>query len=102
MKHSNLTKVLGSTVLALSLAIVPTVVPASAQTTTNSDSTTTGTSTGTTTTDRPVTDGNYADGDWGLLGLLGLFGLFGRKNRKHDETAYSNRDVVGSSSRSNF
>ncbi|BAY09058.1 WGxxGxxG family protein [Calothrix sp. NIES-2098] len=99
MKHSNLSKVLGSTVLALSLAIVPTVLPASAQTTTNSDGTTTTTGT---TTDRPVTDGNYADGDWGLLGLLGLFGLFGRKSRRNDDTAYSNRDVVGSSSRSNF
>lgn len=98
MKRFNLSNVAGSTVLALSLAIVPSVIPASAQTTTSPD----GTVTDTTTTDRPLTDGNYADGDWGLLGLLGLFGLFGRKSRKHDDTAYSNRDVVGSSSRSNF
>ncbi|MBD2203042.1 WGxxGxxG-CTERM domain-containing protein [Calothrix sp. FACHB-1219] len=97
MKRFDVSKIVGTTVLALSLAIAPTVLPASAQTTTN-DGTTTDT---TTTTDRPLTDGNYADGDWGLLGLLGLFGLFGRKSRRDDDTAYSNRDVV-SSSRSNF
>jgi hypothetical protein len=101
MKRFDLSNVVGSTVLALSLAVVPTVLPASAQTTTSPDGTVTDTTT-TTTTDRPLTDGNYADGDWGLLGLLGLFGLFGRKSRRHDDTAYSNRDVVGSSSRSNF
>ena len=98
MKRFDVSKILGSTVLAVSLAILPTVLPASAQTTTSPD----GTTTDTTTTDRPLTDGNYADGDWGLLGLLGLFGLFGRKSRRYDDTAYSNRDVVGSSSRSNF
>jgi hypothetical protein len=98
MKRSDVSKILGSTALALSLAIAPTVLPASAQTTTSPD----GTTTDTTTTDRPLTDGNYADGDWGLLGLLGLFGLFGRKSRRDDNTVYSNRDVVGSSSRSNF
>lgn len=95
MQRFNVSKILGSTVLALSLATLPTVLPASAQTTTNPDGTTT------TTTDRSLTDGNYADGDWGLLGLLGLFGLFGRKSRRHDDSAYSNRDVV-SSSRSNY
>lgn len=99
MKRFGVSKIVGTAALALSLALAPTVLPASAQTTTN-DGTTTDTTT-TTTTDRPLTDGNYADGDWGLLGLLGLFGLFGRKNRRDDDTAYSNRDVV-SSSRSNF
>jgi hypothetical protein len=98
MKRSDVSKILGSTVLALSLAIAPTVLPASAQTNTSPD----GTTTDTTTTDRSLTDGNYADGDWGLLGLLGLFGLFGRKSRRDDNTVYSNPDVVGSSSRSNF
>ncbi|MBD2340212.1 WGxxGxxG-CTERM domain-containing protein [Calothrix sp. FACHB-156] len=98
MQRFNLSKILGTTVIALSLATLPTVLPASAQTTTSPDGTTT---TDTTNTDRPLTDGNYADGDWGLLGLLGLFGLFGRKSRRHDDSAYSNRDVA-SSSRSNY
>ncbi|MEH1939004.1 MAG: WGxxGxxG family protein [Nostoc sp.] len=99
MKRFNVSKILGSTVLALSLATLPTLLPASAQTTTSGDATVTDT-----TTDRTVTDRNYRDGDWGLLGLLGLFGLFGRKSRKANETVgYSDPNVVGSpGSRSNY
>ncbi len=96
MKRFNLSNIVGTTVLAMSLAIVPTVLPASAQTTAEPEGVIV-----TNEADNQLTDGNYADGDWGLLGLLGLFGLFGRKSRRHDDTAYGNRDVVGSS-RSNF
>lgn len=90
-----ISQLLGISALAIGLATLPTVLPASAQTTTTPDGTATDTS-----TDRPVTDGNYQDGDWGLLGLLGLFGLLGRRNRKDDEetVGYRNRDVVGTSS----
>jgi MYXO-CTERM domain-containing protein len=96
VKRFNVSKILGSTVLALSLATLPTVLPASAQTTTTPDTTTT--------TDNTATDRNYRDGDWGLLGLLGLFGLFGRKSRKADDNvAYRDPNAVGSSgSRSNY
>jgi MYXO-CTERM domain-containing protein len=96
VKSFNASKFIGSTVLALSLAVLPTVLPASAQTTTTSD--------GTTTTDRTATDRNYRDGDWGLLGLLGLFGLFGRKSRRADDNVgYRESDVAGSpGSRSNY
>ncbi|MEH2421797.1 MAG: WGxxGxxG family protein [Nostoc sp.] len=98
MKGFNLSKILGSSVLALSLATLPTVLPASAQTTTTPDATVTNT-----TTDRTATDRNYRDGDWGLLGLLGLFGLFGRKSRKADTIAYGDSNVAGSpGSRSNY
>ncbi|MEA5628321.1 WGxxGxxG family protein [Nostoc sp. UHCC 0251] len=99
MKRFNVSNILGSTVLALSLATLPTVLPASAQTTTTPDGIVTDT-----TTDRTLTDGNYQDGDWGLLGLLGLFGLFGRKSRKADDNVgYRDPNVVSSSgSRSNY
>ncbi|WP_375514482.1 WGxxGxxG family protein [uncultured Nostoc sp.] len=99
MKRFNVSKILGSTALALSLATLPTVLPASAQTTSTTDGTVTNT-----TTDRAATDRNYRDGDWGLLGLLGLFGLFGRKSRKADDNiAYRDPNAVGSpGSRSNF
>jgi len=98
MKNFNVSKILGVSALALSLATLPTIVPASAQTTTTPDTTVTDTN-----TDRRVTDGNYQDGDWGLLGLLGLFGLFGRKSRKNESVDYANRDVVGTTgSRSNY
>ncbi|MEH2243792.1 WGxxGxxG family protein [Nostoc sp.] len=94
MKRFNLSKILGSSVLALSLATLPTVLPASAQTTTTPDATVTNT-----TTDRTATDGNYRHRDWGLLGLLGLFGLFGRKSRRDNETVgYGDSNVAGSSS----
>ncbi len=97
MKRFNVSKILGVSALALSLATLPAVVPASAQTTTTPDTTVTDTN-----TERRVTDGNYQDGDWGWLGLLGLFGLFGRKSRKDESVGYTNRDVVGTSgSRSN-
>ncbi|MEH1833416.1 MAG: WGxxGxxG family protein [Nostoc sp.] len=99
MKHFNISKILGISVLALSLATLPTVLPASAQTTTTPDGTVTNT-----TTDRTVTGRNYRDGDWGLLGLLGLFGLFGRKSRRANDTvSYGDSNVAGSSgSRSNY
>ena len=99
MKRFNVSKILGSSVLALSLATLPTILPASAQTTSTPDATVTDT-----TTDSAATDRNYRDGDWGLLGLLGLFGLFGRKSRKADDNvAYRDPNAVGSSgSRSNY
>ncbi|MEH2416855.1 WGxxGxxG family protein [Nostoc sp.] len=101
MKRSNISKILGSSVLALSLATLPTVLPASAQTTTT---TTPDASVSGTTTDRTATDRNYQDGDWGLLGLLGLFGLFGRKSRRANDTVgYGESNVASSSSsRSNY
>ncbi|MCC5647762.1 WGxxGxxG-CTERM domain-containing protein [Nostoc sp. CHAB 5824] len=104
MKRFNVSKILGSTVLAVSLATLPTVLPASAQTTGTSDGTVTNTTTDRTTTDGAATDRNYQDGDWGLLGLLGLFGLFGRKSRKADDTVgYRDPNAVGSTgSRSNY
>ncbi len=102
MKRFNVSKVLGSTVLALSLATLPTVLPASAQTNTSAGGSTVDSSRNAA-TDRTVTDQNHRDGDWGLLGLLGLFGLLGRKSRKNNESAgYGNPDVVGSSGRSNY
>ncbi|MHC5734258.1 WGxxGxxG family protein [Nostoc sp.] len=99
VKRFNVSKIIGSTVLALSLATLPTLLPASAQTTATPDGTVTDT-----TTDRTATDGNYQDGDWGLLGLLGLFGLLGCKSRKDNDTVgYRDPNVVGSSgSRSNY
>ncbi|MEH2325056.1 MAG: WGxxGxxG family protein [Nostoc sp.] len=99
MKRFNVSQIIGTTALAVSLATLPTVLPASAQTSSTTDGTVTNI-----TTNRSATDGNYRDGDWGLLGLLGLFGLFGRKSRKADDNvAYSDPNAVGSSgSRSNY
>jgi len=82
MKLSNLSKVIGASVIAASLA-VSVNLPASAQTNTN-------------TTDRTYNSGTRqdtystnrdADFDWGWLGLLGLGGLAGLAGRKRQEPA---------------
>jgi MYXO-CTERM domain-containing protein len=85
-----LSQITGATLLTLGLAILPATLPASAQTDTTG-TTTTDTIDATGTADNTAdqaTDGNYADGDWGLLGLLGLFGLFGRRSHSDEPTAY--------------
>lgn len=95
MKNKSLATWLGTGALAVSLAVLPSVLPASAQTGTG-----TGTDgVGTTTT---TTNDNYSDDgfDWGWLGLLGLAGLAGLKgkDRDHDtRTAYADRTTTTSS-----
>ncbi|NJM73890.1 MAG: WGxxGxxG-CTERM domain-containing protein [Scytonema sp. RU_4_4] len=86
-----LTKVIGTSVIALSMAL-PFSVPASAQTTTDPGATT---APGTTTDTRTYTDDGF---DWGWLGLLGLLGLAGLAGRKrHEEpTRYRDPNAVGS------
>ena len=109
MKSANLSKVVGASILGLSLAVLPAYLPASAQTTTGGNTTgaTNGTATGTTndtgtgvgagTGTSGYTATNNGGGDhggyWGLLGLLGLFGLIGRGN-KGQATAYRDPDEV--------
>ncbi|WP_017318904.1 WGxxGxxG family protein [Mastigocladopsis repens] len=85
-----LTKVIGTSVIALSMAL-PFTVPASAQTTTESGATT---APGTTTETRTADDNNF---DWGWLGLLGLLGLAGLAGRKRNEepTRYRDPNAVG-------
>lgn len=86
MKLSNLSKVVGVGALALSAAIMPLNLPASAQ-----NDTAPGTTTPDTTVETaPVQTTDYAednDFDWGWLGLLGLLGLAGLAGRKRQEPA---------------
>jgi MYXO-CTERM domain-containing protein len=90
MKNKSLAAWLGTGALALSLAVLPSTLPASAQTTTD-----------------PVTPGNTVtttdddygenDFDWGWLGLLGLLGLAGLKgrDRDHDDrVSYADRTTT--------
>lgn len=73
MKRSNLSKVVGASVLSLGLAILPLTLPASAQapdTTTTSPDTTV-----------ENAEGGDRDFDWGWLGLIGLAGLAGLAKR---------------------
>ena len=104
MKLSNLSKVIGASVLGLSLAILPAHLPVSAQT---SSGTTSGTGSAGTTTGVPAASDTSLNGGrhdssngsyWGLLGLLGLFGLTGR-GRDNSATTYRDPNEVGTSAR---
>lgn len=86
MKLSNLSKVVGVSALALSAAVMPLNLPASAQNDPSSGSTTPDTTVET----APTQETGYAgdnDFDWGWLGLLGLLGLAGLAGKKRAEPA---------------
>ncbi|OKH54736.1 hypothetical protein NIES2101_06085 [Calothrix sp. HK-06] len=93
----NFNKVIGASVLAASLSILPLSMGANAQSTTDGSS---GTST-TQTTTGVNNDGTYRRDkgfDWGWLGLLGLAGLAGLAGKKRSEpTAYRDPNAVGTS-----
>lgn len=111
MKLRVLPQFIGASVLAVSLAVVPSL-SASAQTGTGTtDPTTPGTTTApdattitpdTTTPDTTVADtGEDRDFDWGWLGLIGLAGLAGLR-RKHEEPTVAYRDPAESTTRSRY
>lgn len=93
---SNLTKVIGAGVFALSMTILPLTLPAQAQSNGGTSNTTTD---GTTTTAPSTTTYERNDFDWGWLGLTGLLGLAGLagKNRREDATRYRDPNAVGTS-----
>lgn len=75
---------LGAGAIALSLAVLPSTLPASAQTTTTDPAAP---------VDTVVTTDD--DGfDWGWLGLLGLLGLAGLKGRDHDRVTHVDRTTT--------
>jgi hypothetical protein len=115
MKVVNLSKVLGASVLGLSLAVLPGHMPVSAQTSgggstnTGGDTTTAapgnaGAGTGTTGTAGTGTGSGYTNngggngGYWGLFGLVGLLGLAGFNRGKNQPTAYRDPGDVTSGS----
>ncbi|WP_089130530.1 WGxxGxxG family protein [Tolypothrix sp. NIES-4075] len=95
---SNLTKVIGASVFALSMTMLPLTLPAQAQSNGGTSNTTTD---GTTTTAPSTTTrtDERNDFDWGWLGLTGLLGLAGLagKNRREDTTRYRDPNAVGTS-----
>ncbi|MEW6494073.1 MAG: WGxxGxxG family protein [Cyanobacteriota bacterium] len=81
MKISSFSKLISASLIAASLAILPSTVSAQAQTDTAPN-----------TYEQPVGDVDAVntdnDSDWGWLGLLGLAGLAGLIPRKRQETVY--------------
>ena len=100
MKASSVSKFVGASVIAASLAILPLTVSVQAQTDNNAADTNTQT-TGQADTANTYDDNNF---DWGWLGLLGLAGLAGLLPKKRQETVYrSNNDPnVGVGTRSDY
>lgn len=97
MKLSNLSKFIGASIFAASVAVLPFHQAAVSQTETAPDTT------GTTTAPGAQVQGtdyeNNNDFDWGWLGLLGLAGLAGLAGRKRDDrndVHYRATDEVGS------
>ena len=86
MKRSNLSKMAGAGILALSLTFLPSALPASAQTNTT-------TNTNPTLDTTPFQETKDDNNNWGWLGLIGLIGL-ANLFRKHEETTVR-RDVDG-------
>lgn len=95
MKLSNLSKIAGASALALSLAVLPSTLPASAQTG-NTGNTGNSDRTGVTIDRTPFqeTKGENSDGNWGLLGLLGLIGLANLFRKDEPRVVTRDRDDV--------
>jgi MYXO-CTERM domain-containing protein len=87
MKRSDISKVIGSSILAVGLAITPLIMPASAQSSTSGDTNTTSRTDNTST--QGVDNRDNHNFNWGWLGLLGLAGLGGlAKGKRSEPTAY--------------
>lgn len=94
MKRSNLSKFVGASAVALGMAIMPVILPVSAQTDATGATGTTGTTTTTTTQGTDNVDRGDRDFDWGWLGLLGLGGLAGLAKRS-EPARYQDPNPVG-------
>jgi hypothetical protein len=79
MKSSNLSKLAGSSLIALSLAFAVSALPVSAQNNSDPNRTTLDTT--------PLQESENDNNHWGALGLLGLIGL-ANLFRKDDEPVH--------------
>lgn len=97
MKRSQLSKVAGAGVIALSLAILPGVMPASAQTDTAPAGSNTNNDPNRTVVDTtPLQESESDNNHWGALGLLGLIGL-ANLFRKDEPTRFRDPDPAATS-----
>lgn len=88
MKRSDLSKIIGGSLMVVSLVILPSTLPSSAQSNTSPD---TGRTNTTPRSDVYNTNRDRdRDADWGWLGLLGLTGLLGLIPRKQEERVHYN------------
>ncbi|MFB2917839.1 MULTISPECIES: WGxxGxxG family protein [Aerosakkonema] len=88
MKPSNLSKLVGASVIALSLTILPSTLPAAAQNNTNVDRS------GPVIDRTPFQETRDDNNNWGWLGLLGLIGLANLFRKEPERTVSRDRDDV--------
>ncbi len=89
MKNFNLSKIVGASVLAASIAILPLSLPASAQT-----NTTTEDKTSPTIDTTPFQETRDDNNNWGWLGLLGLIGLANLFRKPKEPVRYSDPNAT--------
>ncbi len=96
MKNSNVSKIAGASLIALSLSFLPSHLPASAQNST----TTTPNNTTATDSKKPILDTTPFQetkndhNNWGWLGLLGLIGLANLFRKDEHHAHHSESDTV--------
>lgn len=90
MKRSNLSKIAGASLLALSLAILPSTLPASAQNNSDPNRTVIDTT--------PFQETKDDNNNWGWLGLIGLIGLANLFRKDEPEVHHHDHDAVGGTS----
>ncbi|MUL38297.1 WGxxGxxG family protein [Gloeocapsopsis dulcis] len=88
MKHSSLSKVIGASIITMSVAVLPLSLPAVATTTTPDTTTTT-----------TVQETREDNNSWGWLGLLGLVGLAGLFRQPKRTVAYRDPAESGTTPR---
>lgn len=91
VKPSNISKTTAATLIALTLAVLPSAMPASAQTNSGSAQNNTG-SNGVVLDRTPFQESKKDNQHWGALGLLGILGL-ANLFRKDEPKRY--RDPMG-------
>lgn len=96
---SNLSAIVGASVLAASVAILPLSLPASAQTdtqpnTTTQPSPTTENTTSPTFDTTPFQETKNDNNNWGWLGLLGLIGLANLFRKPKEPVRYTETDTT--------
>lgn len=97
MKHFDLSKTVGASILAASLTVMPLSLSASAQTNTPPNTTTEDTSRPTIDT-TPFQETNDGNNNWGWLGLVGLLGLLNLLRKPKQPVHQSEPDTINRSS----
>ncbi len=92
MKSSNLSKIAGASVLALSLTILPSTLPASAQTNPNRNPNVD--RSGPTVDTTPFQETKDDNNNWGWLGLIGLIGLANLFRKEPERVVNRDREDV--------